>query len=302
MTPILIAFWVVAAALALGLFLFFWFRRGRKAVASLGLWTETVNIGDWTYRYHVSGRGPDLVLIHGIGADLYCWRSLIPHLSIYFRVWALDLPGFGGSSKLNSERYGLDEQCERLVQFMDRMKIDKTYLVGNSMGGNIALWLARCSPERILGVCAIAPATSPTLVPVNVANLAFLARPFSLLLSRRAISWAHRRTVSHKEVVSEERVEESYRTYQDPEAVKSFIRATEAIRDSRLPEALKSIGFKVLILWGKNDRLVPRKVIDQLKAALVASETHIHESGGHHLQEDDPEWVSHHISRFFARH
>lgn len=272
----------------------------RRWLPPFELATETVAIDGWTWRYHTSGHGRDVILLHGIGANLYCWRGLIPLLNQDFRLWAVDLPGFGGSSKPKDAAYGLDDQVTRLSLFMNQMKIEKAFVVGNSMGGNIALWLAKNFPARVTAVTVIAPATSPWLVPINVARWAWVAGPMSLLMNRTAIRWAHLRTVSSKDRVDETRVEETYQTYRrHPDAVRSFIRATEAIRDPRLPAALKGLEAKVLLLWGAHDLLVSKKVMDDLEAALAKEKSVVHPGGGHHLQEDDPEWVAKRIVEFF---
>jgi pimeloyl-ACP methyl ester carboxylesterase len=290
-----LALLLVAGALVLS-----WWRRRRLQPHELE--TEKAIVGPWTWRYHTSGKGPDLILLHGLGANLYCWQHLIPILKSRYRVWALDLPGFGGSSKLPREHYGLDEQVQRLLQFMDRHEINQTYIVGNSMGGNIALWLALKHPDRVKGVGVIAPATSPRLMPLNLSRWAWLATPASMVMTRTAIGWAHRRTVSKRERVDLARIEETYKTYgRQPAAIRSFLRATEAIRDPRLPDALKDLGTKVLLLWGSADLLVSKKVMDDLKASLAAPESHFHDGGGHHLQEDDPDWVGRKIVEFFER-
>src|SRR6478609_6537136 len=104
---------IVAAAVA------FVSWRARRGLKPFALTTETVQVGEWTWRYHTSGRGPNLILIHGIGANLYCWSHLIPLLTPHYKVWAIDLPGFGASSKSTHEHYGLDDQVERLEQFMN---------------------------------------------------------------------------------------------------------------------------------------------------------------------------------------
>jgi pimeloyl-ACP methyl ester carboxylesterase len=261
---------------------------------------KTVEAGGWTFRYTRAGRGPDLILLHGIGANLFCWRWIIPHLAKHFTVTALDLPGFGGSSKPLDAAYGLDEQVERLHSFYKRMGIREHYLMGNSMGGNIGLWYARTHPEQVTGLALIAPATSPRLVPPGVRRLAWLSGPASLLLSRPAMRWAHGRTVSKKNLIDHDRVEETFRTYgRKVDAVRSFLLATEAIRDPRLGSALSDLSTPVLLLWGSKDKLVSRKVIDELESALRAVESHVHIGGGHHLQEDEPEWVTEKTVSFF---
>jgi len=263
--------------------------------------TQFVEVQGWRIRYHTSGQGPSILLLHGIGANLLCWRLITPLLARHFKVYALDLPGFGQSQSRALEHYGLDEQVQRLVDFMDQMQIQKSFVVGNSMGGNLALWLALTHPDRVLGCAVIAPATHRKLIPFALHKLTWLSSALTVLVTRSAMRWAHLRTVSNKDRIDRARVEETFRTYGwSQERVRSFLLATEAIRDSRLPHKLRKIPGKVLVLWGSEDRMVSRQVIDDLTQALASSEIHVHIGGGHHLQEDEPEWVSTKITDFFT--
>ena len=85
--------------------------------------------------YLEAGTGPNLVLIHGLGASVFCWRLLIPLLAKKFRVIALDLSGFGLSDKRLDLEYGLDAQTARVEEFLASIKVDKFDVVGSSMGG-----------------------------------------------------------------------------------------------------------------------------------------------------------------------
>lgn len=260
-----------------------------------------ISVGDWRLRYHQSGRGPHILLLHGIGADLFCWRFLIPVLALRYTVTALDLPGFGQSSKLLGVHYGLDEQVDRLREFLDRLKIRQTFVVGNSMGGNIALWLALKVPDLCRAVTVIAPAADKGLVPIALKSWAWLASPLSYAVGRRGLRMAHHMMVSRKDRVDQDRVEETFRTYgRNPAAIASFLAATESIRDPRLVQSLSKIRPPVLLLWGSRDRMVPRAVIDRLKTALPACQSVVHEGGGHHLQEDEPDWVGEKVDSFFS--
>lgn len=290
----------LSSTFLLGLVLVWWsLRNPIKDLGFQELTVSQVEVNGLSFRYHRSGRGPCLVLLHGIGANLYCWRTLIPRLNQKYSVLALDLPGFGQSSKPLDGSYGLDDQVDRLRSFFAHLGIKQLYMIGNSMGGNIALWYAVRHPEQVLGTVVIAPATSPRLIPISAKNWLWLAGPMSLLTNRTAMKWAHRRTVSKKHLVNRERVEETFKTYGgEPAAIRSFLLATEAIRDRRLPQALKDIRGRVLILWGSRDRLVPRSVITELESALLKAESHVHMGGGHHLQEDEPEWVAEKIDAF----
>ena len=293
--PILTLFTFLA--LAFGFWL--WTRKPRKLKERFGLSTETIRVDDFDIRFHRSGRGPHLILLHGIGADLQCWRYLVPILQKTFTVVALDLPGFGQSSKLPSVSYGLDAQAERLCRFFDCLSIKSAFVIGNSMGGNLALWLAIAHRHRVKGVAVIAPPSR--VLPASLKKLTWVARPASYLVARPAVRWIHRLTVSRSELVSRERVEETFKVYRgNPEALASFLMATETLSDARLMKRLKEIDQPVLILWGSRDRLVSRRMIRILERALPHHQSEVHVGGGHHLQEDEPQWVADKIREFFT--
>ena len=90
----------VAFLLGAAVLLLLYHRRLRRdGISPESIPTRIVQSNSWEFRLHESGRGPALLLLHGIGANLFCWASVIPLLNRKFRVIAVDLPGFGGSAK-----------------------------------------------------------------------------------------------------------------------------------------------------------------------------------------------------------
>lgn len=264
--------------------------------------TQVAEFGEWKIRYHRSGSGPTMVLVHGISASLFCWRPVIPRLSEEYDVIALDLPGHGESSMPAHATFGIDDQVERLRLFLDHLGIKECYWVGNSMGCNITMAFALTYPERTLGVTAIAPAASSRLVPLPYASFSWMAGPLSWLVTRKLIQRLHMNAIQKRERLSDGRITESLKVYRrNPAAIRSVFLASAAIRDRRLPGLFKELKIPVLILWGTRDSLVSRKVIEDLKAILPQAESYVHEGGGHHLQEDEPEWVQEKILEFFSR-
>jgi (E)-2-((N-methylformamido)methylene)succinate hydrolase len=95
----------------------------------------------------VEGKGPYVTLIHGVGADLTSWDAVVPALAPYFTVVRLDLRGHGRSGPITECR--LDDFCADIREVWRRHGIERSHVVGFSLGGLIAQALALADPERI---------------------------------------------------------------------------------------------------------------------------------------------------------
>jgi pimeloyl-ACP methyl ester carboxylesterase len=127
----------------------------RKAA---GLTTKTVTVDHHNIVYLEGGQGDPLLLIHGFGADCDAWPRMAAHLNSRFHLVIPDLPGFGGSSRIPTARYGLDEQLARLAAFCKAVGLKKFHIAGNSMGGYLAAHYAARYPEQISSLWLLAPA------------------------------------------------------------------------------------------------------------------------------------------------
>ncbi|MEI9913224.1 MAG: alpha/beta hydrolase [Bacteroidota bacterium] len=99
--------------------------------------------------YEINGEGIPLILISGLGGDHFFWQLSVKILSAHFQVITFDTRGIG-QTDAPKESYSLDIFADDLIALMDKLQIDKAYILGFSMGGNIALMLALKHPERIL--------------------------------------------------------------------------------------------------------------------------------------------------------
>jgi pimeloyl-ACP methyl ester carboxylesterase len=99
--------------------------------------------------YQRTGQGPDLVMVHGLAANLAFWYlKIIPRLAAGYRVTAYDLRGHGRSD-MPPDGYDLSTMVEDLDGLMDHLRIDRAHLVGHSFGGSIVLKYALEHPERV---------------------------------------------------------------------------------------------------------------------------------------------------------
>jgi pimeloyl-ACP methyl ester carboxylesterase len=110
------------------------------------------NVNGITFHYQQSGKGPDVILIHGLTGDLSHWYfRFIPSLSKRYRVTAYDLRGHG-LSDISSTGYNSSRMAEDLNALMDHLGIDEAFLVGHSYGGVIAMAFAAEWPQKTRGI------------------------------------------------------------------------------------------------------------------------------------------------------
>ncbi len=110
-------------------------------------------------RYLTAGEsGPPLVLLHGVGDNALDWRWVIPALARSHRVYAPDLAGSGGSAKPEDADYSPGFFERFAASFMDALGIERAAVVGNSLGGLVALRLTLSEPERVTALGLVAGA------------------------------------------------------------------------------------------------------------------------------------------------
>lgn len=254
-------------------------------------------------QYNQVGAGPDLILLHGIGASTFIWRRLIPLLKEKYRVTAIDMPGFGRSQKVLDFDLNLDSMSDFLVNFLSDIGIEKFDIVGSSMGGAIALWIAKKYPAKCGRVLTIAAATHKSLLRYPTLGLKILT-PLHFFINKKTMLVAVRNVIKQKDLITDELVNGYLLPFRDRgEAWRSFLSAMAIVGDPRMPQELQELNshatFRNKILWGDQDSVVPKWVQDELKQVLPRSEFEILPGLGHHPFEDDPEKVSMIIQKFF---
>jgi pimeloyl-ACP methyl ester carboxylesterase len=121
-------------------------------------------IGNLTVHYQQAGRGPDIVLIHGLCSNLALWYlTIVPRLAESFRVTVYDLRGHG-LSQVAPSGYRAVDLADDLKELVDHLQIGSAHVVGHSFGGAIALAFARRYPDR-LRTLTLADVWLPTLQP-----------------------------------------------------------------------------------------------------------------------------------------
>ena len=111
--------------------------------------------------YLEAGNGPPIILIHGFRCHTIMWEKSIDVLAEKFKVYAIDLWGWGYSERLNEKEYSFERYGKQIVGFMDALNIKTATLVGHSMGGGISVYVRAHYADRVDRLILVDPAVIP---------------------------------------------------------------------------------------------------------------------------------------------
>lgn len=208
------------------------------------------------------GQGPQtLILVHGLASNLGFWRYDIPELAQHYRVIAVDLPGYGRSQKSGDYSYSLSFQAATLQRLIEQLGLHDVTLVGQSMGGQIAMVLALEHPDAVQRLVLVDPAGIETFDP---GEGKWLRNVYTIDGIKKTPEDAIRRNLAINFYVWQDRlewmVEERARLAKDDDfdqfayAVKKSV---GAMLDEPTTSYLERIQQPTLIVYGQYDGLIP---------------------------------------------
>lgn len=265
-----------------------------------------------------AGNGPqEVVCLHGLGGNKTSFFDTVSALTPEHSVHALDLPGFGSSSKSARAGYDAPFFARAVVRFLDAMEIDRAHLVGNSMGGRVALEIAFSEPDRVSSLSLLAPALAfrrrrgfVPLVRMMRPELAAIPHPLSPDQVRSRFWSMFARPERLDPSVADIACDEFCRTYRSRAARIAFF---AALRNIYLDAPYGERGFwtrlaelapPALFVWGDSDRLVPAAFSRHVAEALPRAAQVTLPECGHvpqvELPERTNELLADHIERATA--
>jgi pimeloyl-ACP methyl ester carboxylesterase len=250
----------------------------------------------------ISGHGEEQVIcLHGLGSNKTSFFGTVAALAPDQTVHALDLPGFGSSGKPALAPYDAPWFAAAVLSYLAAMAIDRAHLVGNSMGGRIALELALGHPDRVASLSLLAPAMAfrrrRELVPlVRVLRPELAAIPHPLRTARvRDYFWSlFARPERLDPAAADIAADEFCRIYRSRSGRVAFFAAARNIYLDR-PDGekgfwtrLEALAPPALFVWGDSDRLVPAAFARHVAEALPEARQLILEECGHVPQVELP--------------
>jgi pimeloyl-ACP methyl ester carboxylesterase len=268
-------------------------------------------------RHHIStltmGHGPDVLLLHGLGGTRASLFETAGALSGSYRVHVPDLPGFGSSGKPRLGAYNAHWFAEIMLGLLDQLQVDRTHVVGNSMGGRIAIELGLMAPERIGALGLLCPAVA--WIRRGLHPIVRLLRPeFGLLPHgfRRSTVAAQFWSMFYDRdlvdpAVADLVVDEFQRIYHTAGARFALLASARNIYleapfgRGGFYRRLSDLQSPALFVWGTHDRLVPAAFSRHVRQWLPEAEQVTIDRCGHVPQVERPEETNALLLDFFKR-
>lgn len=247
-----------------------------------------------------AGQSLPIVLIHGSAGAINWWDDLIPLLKPYHRVIAIDLLGYGGSDKPDSD-YSIETQANLVAQALGKLNISRAVLVGHSLGGSVVTSVAEQSPDLVSGLVLIdsgpdssygglSGAAKASRTPILGQALWRLA-PDSMIKKNVSQGFAPDYDVPDKYVQDVRNM--TYSAYR-----KSSTGVEDYTDGKSLPDRLAELGKPLLVIFGEEDQIYDAREALSAYAAVPGAKTHLILNSGHSPQIEAPAQTARAIENF----
>jgi pimeloyl-ACP methyl ester carboxylesterase len=275
-----------------------------STVAGIALEPRTIDAGGVQTSYLEAGAGEPVLMLHGSGPGVSAianWQHNIGALSQRFRVLAPDIVGFGATQRPDDVVYSLRTWTDQIWAFLDAHGIEKTAIVGNSLGGRIALQMATDCPDRITKMVLMgAPGVGMTLTdglaalrayePSHDAMRDLLRNYFAVdpaMITDELVAIRYEASIA-------DGAYEAYRAmFFDPRHTGSQLGITE--------DEARAIATPALLVHGREDRVVPMQVSVTMLGLLPNADLHVFSACGHWTQIERADEFSALVADYLGR-
>jgi 2-hydroxymuconate-semialdehyde hydrolase len=250
-----------------------------------GLKSRWLESGPDRYHYHDAGSGTPMLLLHGSAIGVTAavnWYTNFADLSDSARVLAVDMLGYGFTDYAESTEVSLGGWVDQVIRFLDGLGIDRVLLVGNSLGGRVALETTVLHPERVAGLITMG---SPG---PNHRRSEVVKRHAAPALTRAGIYAVMSDMVADKSVIWDKLVDFRYQLAGTRVAQQHWAQAVPARDASALntvdAEAITQFSMPATVFHGREDKVVPSFNAIDLAQAIPQADLVMLSNCGHWVQ------------------
>jgi len=273
-------------------------------------WKDRINLRlqkPLSLSYSRVGRGKTILFLHGFGESRYTWRYVARNLSKDYKLYSLDLKGFGKSPKTKDGLYSVYDQAIIVDEFIKKHKLKNITIVGHSLGGGVALVLALMSKKynisikRLILINTMAyPQELPSML--KMLNTPIIGRiGISLIPNKTNAIEAYRFAFSDDSKIPKDGVDECAKMMGLPNAKYAYIETVGQLIPDDIDSMIKMykyIKIPTLIIWGEDDVSIDVYNAYRLHHILPNSKLKVLSNVGHIPQEEAPKKVIKEIRKF----
>jgi pimeloyl-ACP methyl ester carboxylesterase/putative sterol carrier protein len=262
-----------------------------------------------TYLYGPA-QGQPVLWLHGLGATKVSWLPNLVPFGERYRLIVPDLPGHGESDKPRTD-YTPRFFARSMRKLLEAVGVEDAIVVGNSMGGRVALELAARSPDRVNALALLSPAVPGLRVRYLLGFMKVIPTEIGVIpfpVRERLMRFVLGQLFVNPEVLTESArqaaADEFIRIYRVPEARMAFFDSLRhLVTEPPKPfwARMERVRQPALVVWGEQDRLLPVRLAPKLAQALPNSELVLMSDVGHAPQFEATERINRILRKFLAR-
>mgnify|MGYP000011397650 FL=1 len=257
--------------------------------------SQFIEVDEMNVHYRDEGEGFPIVLIHGTAASLHTWDAWTDDLKKTNRVIRMDLPAFGITGPNINADYSLQAYTDFLNSFIEKLKLKKFHLAGNSLGGNIAWNYVADYPHKVEKLILVDASGLPTnKQPPSIFKMAknpLLKTLFLYVTPKILIKKNIKEVYEDDTKITDELINRYHKMALRVGNRQAFI--DRAKTDFKLDasvnlDKLKSIQTPTLLIWGAKDNWIPLDNGKRMDSIMVNSQLKVLENSGHVPMEENP--------------
>ncbi len=253
-----------------------------------------LEVGEDVLAYFRMGSGPALVIVHGVGGHKEDWTRAASALAGTRTVYAIDMLGFGASSR-EAKELGMAAQAKAIKELLDAGKIDRADLIGNSVGGWAAATFAASYPERVNKLVLVDPAGFRAMFegapPVNLF-------PDSIDEMKKLLSFVLFSGFAH----TDEFAAQAFASFERSGEKSLVARLYPQLFASRkLEELLPEVKAPSLVVWGEEDKLFPAALAPYIAKLIPGAAARLVPRASHFPHIDNPDAFIEAVATFLQK-